>query len=221
MICGDRVKFLPALEKKWKPTEGCDRTKLLTLRHPTTISKLKKSVPRPDYRPVKSALPGWNEIELNEKIRTYHGSTPTGPLVFHKGLMGIHPLQTKTRLDFSLNDPHSNEIKYDYNPLHDPHLKKWANSKQNRKFLHQQGLVTDDMEVICTLKEYNEYRRYLWRKHNDEFLKLLKLKDQQKAEQRKINNANKNHKKEMAKQLTQLKSCMAKRKPRKVSSLFH
>ncbi|VVC25869.1 Hypothetical protein CINCED_3A017238 [Cinara cedri] len=216
MICGTRVKPLPVVEKKWKPSKGCNRTKLLTLRHPTYISKLKKSIPRPDIRPIKSALPLWEEINLNEKISPFHGSTPTGPLVFHKGLMGSNPLQTKSKLDFYLNDPHNHEVAYRYHPLHDPHLKHWVNSKHNRKFLYKQGLLTDDMEVICTLKEYNEYRRYLWRKHNNELVKLLHFKDQQKIEQRKINNANNNHKKEIAKKLKQLNSCMSKGKPRNV-----
>lgn len=217
MSCGTSKKLTPALEKEWKPTKKCDRTKLLCIRRPTYISNLKKSIPRPNQRPVKSALPIWEETELNEKICTFHGHTPTGPLVFHRGLMGYDPLKTKSKSTFSLNDPHSREINNEYNPLHDPHLKNWLNSKTNRKFLHKQGLVTENMEVICNLKEYNDYRRFLWRRQNDEMTKLLKLKDQQKIEQLKINTANLNHQKNVANKLKRLKLVMSKEKPKNVS----
>lgn len=215
MYCGTREKLLPAFEKKWRPTKECDRTKLLTLRHPTTISKLSKSIPRPVHRPIKSALPIWDETELNEKICTYHGHTPTGPLVFHRGLMGYNPLQVDRKLNFSLDDPHCRQVSYEYNPLHDPHLKNWLNKKHNRVFMLEQGLVTDDEEVICNLKQYNQYRRVLWSRHNHEMTRLLKLKDQQNIERQKIVTANVNHEKNLAKKVNKIKFVMSKNKSRK------
>lgn len=84
MLCGTQEKPLPVFEKKWKTAKECDRTKLLTLRHPTRLSKFRNSVPRPKYRPIKNALPLWETRELDEKVPMYHGYGPDGPLVLHR-----------------------------------------------------------------------------------------------------------------------------------------
>ncbi|XP_050529496.1 uncharacterized protein LOC126899034 [Daktulosphaira vitifoliae] len=204
--CGTQEKLLPALNKKWKPIEKCDRTKILHLRRPSKISKLIDSVPLPKSRPIKDALPNWEIRELSQKIPQYHGPGPNGPINFHRGIIGHYPWKVATgKLNFSLDDPYGNEVSYSYNPLHDPHLKRWINIENNRKFLIKQGLITKDTEVICSLKEYNEYRRFLWRVHKDEINRKIKEEDEKKIEQKKISNAIKNHKKDIAKKMAQLK----------------
>lgn len=218
MMRGTQEKPLPAFNKLWKPAEKCDRTKLLNLHRPTPISEFKNTIPRPKYRPIKDALPFWEIRELNEKIPMYYKHTPSGPIVFHRGLMGDNPLKSSFKLDFLLNDPHCHEVSNTYNPLHDPHLKHWLTSNNNRKFLHRQGLITDDMDVICNLKEFNEYRRFLWQVHNNITMWRLKSKEEKKIERKKIFNANQNHKNEVAKKLKHLKYIMSKREPQNVNS---
>lgn len=214
MICGTQEKSLPVFEKKWKTAKECDRTKLLTLRHPTRLSKFKNSVPRPKYRPVKNALPLWEHRELNEKIPMYQGYGPDGPLLLHRGLMGRNPLRPDigdTKLNFLLSDPYCHDVSYTYNPLHDSHLKNWVTSGNNPVLLYKQGLITEDLEVVCNLKEYNEYRRFLWRKHNDLVNKKLRHNDQLQIEQKLINRANLNHTKELIKKLKHLKYIISKK----------
>ena len=216
MLCNTQEKPLPVFQKKLKTTKECDQTTLLALRRPTAISKFRDTVPSPNYRPLKNYLPSWKSRKLDEKIPMYHGNTPSGPIVFHRGLMGKNPLQADTKLSFMLNDPYA--ISNKYNPLHDPHLKHWLNSPINQKFLHKQGLITEDNDVICNLNEYNEYRRFLLRVHNDSMMHMLKLIEAENKDRKKITIANLNHRKELMKKLKILKYDKSKTKPQTVST---
>lgn len=220
MICGKLNKPIPKIRKdRNDDSQVCDRTKLLSLRRPTPSSKFRNSIPRPKNRPVKNSLPLWETRELNEKIPMYHGYGPNGPLVLHRGLMGMSPLKDPDlKLHFLLSDPYCHDTSYTYHPLHDPHLKHWMYSANNRKFLYKQGLITKDMEVVCNLKDYNEYRRFLWRIQNDSATRYIKRMEQQKIDQRKIDVANSNHKREVEKKLRRLNYVVSKEKPKNVSS---
>lgn len=220
MNCGTQIKPLSKLKKTWKPAKKCDRTELLQLHRPTSLSKLKNTIPRPKCRPIKDDLPFWEIRELNEKIPMYHGYVPSGRIVLHRGLMGNNFHKTNVKLNFSLSDPYCRDVSYAYNALHDPHLKHWSTSNKNRKFLQQQGLITEDMDVICSLKEYNEFRYYLWRVHNDLILQQLKLEEEKKVERKKILDANLNHQNEMLKKLKRLKYAMSKKELKNVSKPF-
>lgn len=220
MNCGTQEKLTPKLKKKWVAADQCDRMELLTLRLPTPMSDLKNSVSRPTQRPVKNSYPTWQARELNEKIPLYQGSGPTGPLVLHRGLVGNNPLKSNVKLKFSLKDPYCQEVSNSYNPLHDPHLINWVNSPTNCKFLQKQGLITEDMDVVCNLKEYNEYRRFLWRIHNDRVIQKLKQKEQLELEEKLIFNANRYHTREIGKQLKRIKYIISKNKRQHVSNRY-
>lgn len=224
MICGKQDKPMPKNKKKLNSTgttKNCDRTKLLNLRRPTPSSKFRDSIPRPKYRPVENALPLWETRELNEKIPMYHGYGPHGPLILHRGFMGINPLKdADLKLHFLLSDPYCHDTSYTYYPLHDPHLKHWMYTDHNRKFLYKQGLITKNMEVVCNLRDYNEYRRFLWRIQNDSSTRYFKHIEQQKLDQRKISVANLNHKKELEKKSKRLNYIMSNKKPKNVSSRY-
>jgi len=113
--------------------------------------------------------------------------------------MGENPFESNRKLNFELNN--SYEISYKYNPLHDPHLKQWVNSPINRAFFQKQGLITEDKDVICSLTEYNEYRRFLLRIYNDTITRALELKNAENEDRKKIESANFNHKKDLIKKL--------------------
>ncbi|XP_031467896.1 fibrous sheath-interacting protein 2-like [Phasianus colchicus] len=65
--------------------------------------------------------------------------------------------------NFDLGDPYSRHLRTEYNSLHDPHLQDYHNRKDNLQNLKNRGLVTNAGKVVCTLKEFNEYRQYLTR----------------------------------------------------------
>ncbi|XP_035257223.1 fibrous sheath-interacting protein 2-like isoform X1 [Anguilla anguilla] len=50
-----------------------------------------------------------------------------------------------------------------YNNLHDPHLRHYYHRQDRRNMLKEGNFVTDDNEVICSLKDYNTYEEYLRR----------------------------------------------------------
>ncbi|KAK4812747.1 hypothetical protein QYF61_018296 [Mycteria americana] len=49
-------------------------------------------------------------------------------------------------------------MRAEYNSLHDPHLQAYHKRKDNIRRLKREGYVTSDGKVVCTLKEFNEYR---------------------------------------------------------------
>ncbi|XP_023795859.1 uncharacterized protein LOC111938377 isoform X2 [Cyanistes caeruleus] len=64
---------------------------------------------------------------------------------------------------FNLDDPYMYQPSLKYNCLHDPHLRDYHKRKDILRLLKRQGSVTRDNKVVCTLKEFNEYREYLTR----------------------------------------------------------
>ncbi|RMB95515.1 hypothetical protein DUI87_27625 [Hirundo rustica rustica] len=58
---------------------------------------------------------------------------------------------------FTLDDPYCHHLSPAYNCLDDSHLQDY------HKLLKRQGFVTSENDVVCTVKEFNEYRHYLTR----------------------------------------------------------
>ncbi|KAK1163256.1 fibrous sheath-interacting protein 2-like [Acipenser oxyrinchus oxyrinchus] len=48
-----------------------------------------------------------------------------------------------------------------YKSLHDPHLSGYYNRKDVLKRLRKGGFITEHKKIICTLKDFDEYRQYL------------------------------------------------------------
>ncbi|XP_063290334.1 fibrous sheath-interacting protein 2-like [Pelobates fuscus] len=78
---------------------------------------------------------------------------------------------------FDLEDPHCHLMKTTYNNLHDPYLKDYYQGKEVHQCLRQKGFITDDDMVVCTLKDYNEYRNYLSSLHRKKIRKMLEKKN--------------------------------------------
>ncbi|XP_064248021.1 uncharacterized protein LOC135282317 [Passer domesticus] len=64
---------------------------------------------------------------------------------------------------FNLNDPYMHQLNLPYNCLHDPHLRDYHKRKDILRMLKRQGCITSENKVICSVKEFNEYRQYLTR----------------------------------------------------------
>ncbi|XP_027574909.1 uncharacterized protein LOC113986929 [Pipra filicauda] len=86
---------------------------------------------------------------------------PRSKPVFSRGKLG-EKLQGPCPY-YSLDDPYIHHLSTEYNCLHDPHLRDYHHRKDVLKFLRKQGLVTRDNNVVCTVKEFNQYRDYLTR----------------------------------------------------------
>ncbi|XP_063147183.1 fibrous sheath-interacting protein 2 [Candoia aspera] len=62
---------------------------------------------------------------------------------------------------FDLSDPYCKIMAPKYKSLHDPHLRAYYKRKDNLRRLKKSGQITDKNKVVCSLKEFNEYRQYL------------------------------------------------------------
>lgn len=67
----------------------------------------------------------------------------------------------------------------EYNPLHDSNLKTFYANERNLKRLRENGEITDNNEVICNLKDFNQYREDL---HKAQLYYVLQAYRQREAE---------------------------------------
>ncbi|KAI1882281.1 hypothetical protein AGOR_G00249060 [Albula goreensis] len=67
----------------------------------------------------------------------------------------------KSTTDFLRTGPCMRVPEPHYNNLHDPHLRHFFNRKDKHQQLLEANFITEDNEVICSLKEYNTYEEYL------------------------------------------------------------
>ncbi|XP_054074721.1 fibrous sheath-interacting protein 2-like [Rissa tridactyla] len=111
------------------------------------------------------------DLPLGVKIPVVRGSKP----VYCRAKLG-EKLQRPSGF-YDLGDPHCRLLRTEYNSLHDPYLQDYHNRKNNFQRLRRQGLVTRDGRVVCTLKEFNEYRQYLT---------TLKLRAEQMSRQEEV-----------------------------------
>lgn len=85
------------------------------------------------------------------------------------------------RPTFDLTDPYCNNVTYDYVPMHDPHLAHHFAQKPARNRMKQLGFCTKDGRAVCSLKEFNQYRKYLYNQFMDrihmEMKKLVREND--------------------------------------------
>ncbi|XP_038015305.1 fibrous sheath-interacting protein 2 [Motacilla alba alba] len=107
-------------------------------------------------------------LPLTVKIPVAPGSKP----VFCRGKLGEKLHQPFPY--FTLDDPYIHHLSPAYNCLHDPVLRDYHKRKDVLRLLKKQGCITSDNKVICTVKEFNEYRQYLTR---------IKLQSEQILEQ--------------------------------------
>ncbi|KAM7354157.1 uncharacterized protein ACRADG_005939 isoform 2-T2 [Cochliomyia hominivorax] len=107
--------------------------------------------------PINS-LPGWEHIPLNCKLPML--KCPGNQVIFSKNKIGQSSRNLKQEFDPSSHDPIP-----EYNPLHDSNLKTFYAIERNLKRLRENGEITLDNDVICNLKDFNEYRQQLHKSH--------------------------------------------------------
>ncbi|XP_001989114.2 uncharacterized protein LOC6561440 [Drosophila grimshawi] len=121
--------------------------------------------------PINS-LPGWELIPLNCKLPML--KCPGNQVIFSKDKIG-------NTFKCSMQDFDSSVTVHipEYNPLHDSNLKTFYSNERNLKRLRENGEITDENEVICNLKDFNQYREDL---HKSQLYYVLQAYRQRETE---------------------------------------
>ncbi|XP_068151678.1 uncharacterized protein [Drosophila tropicalis] len=122
--------------------------------------------------PINS-LPGWELIPLNCKLPML--KCPGNQVIFSRNKIGQSFKSAKQEFDSSVSE-HIPE----YNPLHDSNLKTFYSNERNLKRLRENGEITQDNDVICNLKDFNQHRQDL---HKSQLYYVLQAYRRREAEQ--------------------------------------
>ncbi|KAH8329152.1 hypothetical protein KR074_004881 [Drosophila pseudoananassae] len=122
--------------------------------------------------PINS-LPGWELIPLNCKLPML--KCPGNQVIFSKNKIGQSFKSGKQEFESSVTE-HIPE----YNPLHDSNLKTFYSNERNLKRLRENGEITQDNDVICNLKDFNQHRQEL---HKSQLYYILQAYKRREAEQ--------------------------------------
>lgn len=136
-----------------------------------------------------------------------------------RGPMGNDPLRAGRNVWLAfevVGPPGCPVVSRAYNALHDPHAQGWTSRPSVRRLLQRHGLLTDDMNVVCNLKDYNEYRLFLWRQHKDAVELRRQENEALAAERRQMSDANRKHCANIERILKRA-ACLSRR-PRNVST---
>ncbi|KAL9874500.1 uncharacterized protein LOC119641849 [Glossina fuscipes] len=125
--------------------------------------------------PINS-LPGWEHIPLNSKLPML--KCPGNQVIFSKNKIG-QAVRDDRHLKHEF-DPSGRDSFPEYNPLHDSNLKTFYANERNLKRLRENGEITHNNDVICNLKDFNEYRQQL---HKSQLYYILQDLNRLEAEQ--------------------------------------
>lgn len=159
------------------------RTHLLMLRRKTNVDKILNEVPQPKRSiPVNAPLE-YYALPLDSKIPILKG--PAALLTFSRNKVG-REIFASAGTDFDLDDPYCHTVSYDYQQLHDHNLKHIYDIPKNLRHLKAINMIDDNNEVRCTLKQFNEYRRYLKRLYLNKVNILRAQNDENEIDQRNV-----------------------------------
>ncbi|XP_019626668.1 PREDICTED: microtubule-associated protein futsch-like [Branchiostoma belcheri] len=105
------------------------------------------------------SLPEWMNYSLDTKMPLIPGIEKA--MVLYTTNLGERLHARPDDHDFDLTDPCGHQMSTEYSLLHDPHLKPFYSSPRVKHRLVKNGFITEDGKVLCTLKEFNQYRQYL------------------------------------------------------------
>ncbi|XP_070523692.1 fibrous sheath-interacting protein 2 isoform X3 [Cardiocondyla obscurior] len=168
---------------------------MIGIRRITDFQRFTETVPKPKGSVPKYGLPGWKLMPLEHKIPMVPG--PKAAYNFTRCKVGKKLWRPK--LEFDLSDPYCRSTKFSYEPLHDEHLAHFFSRPNNLNYLLKVDLITSDMNVKCSLRDYNEYRKYLRQVHADYIKRELRKRDRLIVERMALNFAEKQARKEVKK----------------------
>lgn len=154
---------------------------LMTLRKPTELRKVINSIPKPGRSVPKNGLPLWYKLGLECKLPV--PKIPIGKIIFSRGKIGedVRRLGLEgegPQPSFDLTDPYCRNVSYEYIPEHDPHLANYFAQKAARTRMKDLGFVTKDGRAVCSLKDFNQYRKYLYNQFMDRIHVEIKKLDE-------------------------------------------
>ncbi|XP_075158419.1 uncharacterized protein LOC142231677 [Haematobia irritans] len=100
-----------------------------------------------------NSLPGWEDIPLNYKLPML--TCPGNQVVFTTSKIGESIAQESKNFDVSPGGIP------EYSPLQDPNLKSFYAIERNLRRLRENGEITKDNDIICNLRDFNEFRQKL------------------------------------------------------------
>lgn len=121
-----------------------------------------------------NSLPGWEHIPLNSKLPML--KCPDNHVIFTKNkigqaikniryvisINGCRPKNSKPIFKYRPTfDASATDGLPEYNPLQDSSLRAFYSNERNLKRLRENGEITKNNDVICNLKDFNEYRQQL------------------------------------------------------------
>uniref|UniRef100_A0A0K8SQF8 Uncharacterized protein n=1 Tax=Lygus hesperus TaxID=30085 RepID=A0A0K8SQF8_LYGHE len=155
----------------------------IKMENPIT-NKLQELPQPPFFMDPKRALPFWLVRPLQDKMPMV--SIPEKIKVpYTRGLVGENLVQSLDPNEFVTVDP--TEGRVEYAPLHDKNLKKFFKSPHTRKMVESTGEIVDG-RTACTLKEYNDYRKFIHRMQLNHVVQEQKEEKQIKSKQMDVDN---------------------------------
>ncbi|XP_063981734.1 fibrous sheath-interacting protein 2 isoform X2 [Diachasmimorpha longicaudata] len=173
-------------------------TILRTIRQPTKLDEVISSVPKPKGAIPNFGLPKWKCTPLECKIPLVPG--PEGAYYFSRNKIGKQLYKKSSRnAEFDLTDPNQYDIAFEYDSLHDRHLARYFSDEKTLLRMKKLGFITEDLDAICSVKEYNMYRKYMQKLHGENVKRELRRRGELEAEKRDLRAANREAHKEAAK----------------------
>lgn len=122
---------------------------------------------------------------------------PKGAYDFSRRKLGKKLWIGSSDAEFNLNDPCNYEMELPYEGFHDKYLTEFYKRPINIQRMIKLGFVTESLDAKCSLKDYNMYRKYLKKLHNDSVRKELRRKDELFIEMKVIKYAEEKAKRDM------------------------
>lgn len=111
---------------------------------------------------------------------------PEGAYNFTRRKIGEGLWLSAADAEFNLSDPYGYEIKWTYDSLHDKHLVPYFSRPNIIRQLIKSGLIANNLDAKCSLRDYNMYRKYLRGLHCDSIKKELNRRARRSIEARAI-----------------------------------
>ncbi|XP_011502964.1 PREDICTED: fibrous sheath-interacting protein 2-like [Ceratosolen solmsi marchali] len=163
---------------------------LITLKKSTYLNKLKEAVPKVKGSIPNFGLPKWKHLPLESKIPMIPG-LQENMYTFTRSKLGESlRIRFNGFQPFDMSDPYNNEIQLPYEGMHDAHLAHYFRTSPHvQDALIKMGLITPQLDVKCSLKEYNNYRNYLRVMHGKLIRNVLEKRDKILREKKLLNYA--------------------------------
>lgn len=124
-----------------------------------------------------NGLPGWENVPLHLKLPMLQTPSNQSRIIFTRAKVGNGLFRKKGDFDATIMD----EDKIMYNPLHDRHLRKFFSNPIMVRKLLKNDEITENLDVRCTLKEFNQFRSFI----HKACLEILTTKMKEAAEDQK------------------------------------